>query len=135
MAKENWLEKLVNNIDKKNIVKKINYSYQEYNFYENEYFIDICSDDFLIIQITLPYDNIIIHFNYFFNKVYSTEFSVYPNYNDVPEEILNKYVLDEFGDIYRGFLSRSDFDDMFESESFLELCKKLQRFFENLIFQ
>lgn len=135
MVKSNWLEKLVNNIDKKNIVKKINYSYQEYSFYENEYFIDICSDDFLIIQITLPYDNIIIHFNYFFNKIYSTEFSVYPNYNDVPEEILNKYVLDEFGNIYRGFLSKSDFDDMFESESFLELCKKLQRFFENLIFQ
>lgn len=135
MVKSNWLEKLVNNIDKKNIVKKINYSYQEYSFYENEYFIDICSDDFLIIQITLPYDNIIIHFNYFFNKSYSTEFSVYPNYNNVPEEILNKYVLDEFGDIYRGFLSKSDFDDMFESKSFLELCKKLQRFFENLIFQ
>lgn len=135
MVKSNWLEKLVNNIDKKNIVKKINYSYQEYSFYENEYFIDICSDDFLIIQITLPYDNIIIHFNYFFNKIYSTEFSVYPNYNDVPEEILNKYVLDEFGDIYRGFLNKNDFDDMFESESFLELCKKLQRFFENLIFQ
>jgi len=135
MVKSNWLEKLVNNIDKKNIVKKINYSYQEYSFYENDYFIDICSNDFLINQITLPYDNIIIHFNYFFNKIYSTEFSVYPNYNDVPEEILNKYVLDEFGNIYRGFLSKSDFDDMFESESFLELCKKLQRFFENLIFQ
>lgn len=135
MTIENWLEKLVNNIDKKPIINRIDSHYKEYNFYESEYFIDIWCDSFLIIQITLPYDNIIIHFNYFFNKSYSTEFSVYPNYNNVPEEILNKYVLDEFGDIYRGFLSKSDFDDMFESKSFLGLCKKLQRFFENLIFQ
>lgn len=84
-----------------------------------------------LIHVTLPYlpeEEIIVSFDYDFSGKYNFEFNIFPNDD-------GKYNLDNYGNIYFKIFNKIEFDNLFQSDSLLELCNKFNRLYANLIFQ
>lgn len=133
---QNWLKKLLasqNLLDNDKSILIGNYIidfYIDFEFYKNS--------NVVLINVTFPYlpeEEIIVSFDYNFSGKYTlSEFFIFPNNGKYPFHP-EKYNLDDYGNIYFKIFKRTEFDNLFESNSLLELCNRFNRLYTNLIFQ
>lgn len=130
---QNWLEKLLasqNLLDKNSAIIKIENYIIDFDFYKNS--------NVALIHVTLPYlpeEEIIVSFDYDFSGKYNFEFHIFPNDCGKYPYNSEKYNLDNYGNIYYKIFNKIEFDNLFQSDSLLELCNKFNRLYANLIFQ